>query len=299
MSEIVIESGIHDQVPAEVYHGDPCEQPSLSASVAHALLTLTPAHARLLHRKLTPLVEPEDESRFERGRAVHSLFLEGIDLLAVCDAVNPKGEVCTDWRTNAAKAFRDAARERGKIPVLAHQADELRHTLRSLRRRVDQLEDKPTPFTDGKPEQTLIWQERNGVWCRARPDWLHSDYATIDDLKTCASASPGDTPGSFGRAVEYLGHWIQEAFYRRGVRALCGGRDPVFRFVAVELDGPGISCSSLSEAYRKAGDAAVERAINLWGDCLARNDWPGFPTWRVEIEPPQRLIAREESELCL
>lgn len=286
---VILETrGVYD-VPEEVYHADPCPEPSLSASIAKLLLTTTPAHARLAHPRLNPAHVEDDAAKFDAGRAIHSAFLTGVDVLSVVAA--------DSWRTNAAKAARDQIRSNGRIPVLTDQYDRLMATLRLMQGKIEQLEDRPLPFTDGCAEQTLVWQE-DGIWCRARLDWLRDDREYVDDLKTVASANPGDGFGQFGRAVETLGHYVQDAFYRRGCRALFG-IDPTFRFVAVELDGPGITCCSLSEAYRAVGDAAVSRAINLWRDCLQRNDWPGFPPYRVEISPPVRLISREEEEACL
>lgn len=286
------------QIDADTYHADPCDEPSLSASVAHVLLTETPAHARLAHPRLNPNHVEDNDSKFTAGRVLHALFLEGENRMDVFRGLNGKGDVATAWQTNESKAFKAEAFARGRIPVLAHEELEFLAALDTLWQRIETLEDKPAPFTNGKPEQTLIWQEPNGVWCRARPDWLHDDAATIDDLKTCASANPGNGFGDFGRAVETLGHYVQEAFYRRGVAALFDTA-PVFRFIAFELDGPGITCDSLSARYRAIGDSAVARAIALWGDCLSRNDWPGYPRYRIEIEPPERLAAREEEEMCL
>jgi hypothetical protein len=283
---------------AELYHADPCVEPSLSASVAKILLDETPAHARLAHPKLNPQHEEDDDPKFDAGKVLHSLFLEGDDRMAVCTALSPStGTAVVAWQTKEAKQFREEARGRGLVPVLAHQHNALRRGLATLRKRTYELDDKPAPFTAGKPEQTLVWQEDNGIWCRARLDWLHDDYTVIDDLKIVASANPGSAPGQFGRNVENLGHYIQEAFYRRGLKTLTGS-DATFRFIGFELDGPGIACTSLSAAYRAIGESAVSRAIALWGDCLSRNDWPGYPRWRVEIEPPAWMVAQAETLLA-
>lgn len=291
--QIEVGTGVHT-LSADVYHADPCPAPSLSASVAKVLIEKTPAHAWLEHPRLNPQRTEDNDPKFDAGKAVHSLFLEGIDILGWVDA--------KDWRTKAAQEARDEHRAAGRIPVTAPQHERLLGLLPSLQARVARLDDAPAPFTDGSPEQTLIWQEENGVWCRARLDWLRHDYSVIDDLKTVASASPGMDFGDFGRAVWTIGHDVQEAFYRRGLRKLAG-IDPRFRFIAIELDGPGISCCSLGAAWRAIGEAKVERAIALWGDCLARNDWPGYPSSAVELEPPAHEIARWEAitaeEACL
>ena len=65
----------------------------------------------------------------------------------------------------------------------------------------------PEPRT---PEATLIWQEPNGAWCRARPDALCPGL--ICDVKTTTMAA---TPDGWGRRQmwEYA---MQAGLYRRG-----------------------------------------------------------------------------------
>ena len=50
-------------------------------------------------------------------------------------------------------------------------------------------------FTEGKPEQTIIWREDNGIWCRARLDWLHDSHLIIDDYKSTGRSVAPDTSG--------------------------------------------------------------------------------------------------------
>ena len=292
----MLKTGIH-KISAEAYHADPCEEPSLSASIAHVLLTQSPAHARFAHPRLNPAHAEDNDPKFDSGKALHALFLEGSDLLMVCKELSPStGEPVTAWQTKKSKEFRAEARANGYIPVLAHQETELRTALSLLRERVESLDCEPAAFAvEGLPEQTLIWQEENGVWCRARPDWLHADFCAVDDLKIVGgSARPGMGLGQFGRAVWSLGHDIQAAFYCRGVKMLTG-QEPAFRFVAFELEPPHqISASSLGSIARAIAETKVARAIALWGQCLEKNHWPGYPRWPVELEAPAYELGKWE-----
>jgi len=87
---------------------------------------------------------------------------------------------------------------------------------------------------DGKPEQTLVWDE-DGVTCRSRIDWLRDDYSAIDDIKTTAH---GADPDLFSRKTIYsYGYDVKAAFYLRGVKAV-SGVDAEFRWLALETTPP-------------------------------------------------------------
>ncbi len=164
-----------------------------------------------------------------------------------------------------------------------------------LKRRIEDVDDPRRPFTLGLPEQVLIWLE-GGVWCRARIDWLSADRLYIDDLKTAASANPGRGFGQFGRAFWSYGYDVQSAFYRRGIRNLLG-IDPTFRHVAFELSRPNaLSVCQLGAAGKAVAEAKVERAIQMWGECVSANRWPGYPRFAVELDPPDYEISALEQQ---
>jgi hypothetical protein len=176
-----VNPGIYE-IASELYHGDPAERPSLSSSIARLLCSHSPAHARAAHPKLNPDFKREEEKKFDIGQAAHALFLEGAASVHVVYA--------QDWRTNAAKESRDEARANGQIPLLVDQWDEVQRMVAATQSQVDEIETNPPLFAEGRPEQTLIWQE-DGVICRARLDWLRDDFTAIDDYKTTsASADP-------------------------------------------------------------------------------------------------------------
>ena len=132
---------------AEDYHADKiASRPSLSASMAHLLCTSSPAHAWVAHPKLNPAFERHEEEKFDVGTVAHALLLQGEDVAVVVDA--------PDWRTNAAKEERDAARAAGQIPLLAKHWDAVRAMVAATRQQLDKIDTTPALFTDGKPEVT-------------------------------------------------------------------------------------------------------------------------------------------------
>lgn len=274
-----LEAGIH-QISADVYHADPGAQPSLSASIAHTLLARSPQHAWWEHPRLNPMRRPRASGTLDNGTAAHALLFE---------AQKPVIVDADDWRTKAAREARDEARAAGKVALLAKDAVVVQAMCDAIRRQLDQLECDPRPFTAGKPEQSLIWQEPNGVTCRARLDWLRDDRTAIDDLKTTTTASPREWTR---RRLWEDGKDIQAAFYLRGLRALTGS-DAVWRFVVVENRPPyALSVIGLAPDALALANAKVETAIQTWARCLETDEWPAWPTQVCYAELPPWEEAR-------
>lgn len=266
-------------IPADTYHADDLgDTPSLSASIAHRLLTQSPAHARAAHPRLNPAYVREEEQKFDIGTAAHAWLLEGRDAVAVCEF--------PDWRSNAAKEQRDLARAADQIPLLGKHYDELMAMCNAVSGQLDALEVAPRPFSDGKPEQTLVWSEGD-VPCRARLDWLRDDLTTIDDLKTTSRSA---NPESWTRSTLWsIGAHVQAAFYLRGLRAVTGS-DAEFRWVVVETAPPyALSVVSLAPQALAVADDQVSVAIRLWRECLETDVWPGYPTRTCYAEMPAWL----------
>ena len=276
-----LQQGIHDNVPADVYHADPCPEPSLSAGIARKLVSRSPLHAWEAHPRLNPDHEDEEAGHLDFGSAAHALLLEGIDICQVVEA--------DSWRTNAAKDERDSARKSGLIPLLRKDYERMCDLVLAVRHQVARLDVAPLPLHDGQPEQTLVWQEGD-VWCRARPDWLHDAWDAVDDVKTTGTTA---NPADWARTRLFAdGKDVQAAFYRRGLRHLAG-TDPHWRFLVVEVDPPfAISVIGLSSAALELADRKVERAIHLWRRCMADGQWPGYSRELALAEPPAYEEAR-------
>ena len=272
--------GIHT-ISEEAYHADPCAEPSLSSSIAKVLLNQSPRHAWMQHPQLNPDYRPEENSRFDLGSAAHALLLEGNQAkIAIIEA--------EDWRTKKAKEERDEARANGLLPVLIKYDFALKQMVKVAKEFIETTELKGI-FADGQPEQTVIWQEQN-IWCRARPDWLTNDNKIILDYKTTDSAAPE----VFIRQIPRMGYDLQSEFYTRGIYRLFNLM-PVFIFLAQEIDPP-YACSlvSLSNAYRDIADAKVERAMELWGQCLSTGNWPSYNPAIHYAEPNSWQLAEYE-----
>lgn len=272
-------------IPAEQYHADPCDRPSLSASMAAILCTQSPAHARAAHPRLNPNYTRTEEAKYDTGTAAHALLLQGIDHAQVLDF--------PDWRTNAAKEARDLARADGRIPMLAAQWDDVQAMVAATRSQLDLIDAQPPLFTDGKPEQTLVWEE-DGVTCRARLDWLRDDQEAIDDFKTTSRSA---NPEGWTRSTLYnIGADIQVAMYLRGLQAVTDkitDKNPEFRYCIQETYPPyALSVVSLGPAALELANAKVDYALGVWKRCLEADEWPAYPTRVCFAEPPAWLESQ-------
>jgi hypothetical protein len=288
--------GIHT-MSAEDYHADPCAVPSLTASIAAILTSQSPLHAWTAHPRLNPNYTREVSDKFDLGTVAHALLLEGESAAEVLDF--------PDWRTKDAKEAREAARAAGRIPLLSKHWANVETMVSAVNSQLDALPIEPRPFTDGKPEQTLIWEEDGGVVCRARLDWLRDDLTLIEDLKTTARSA---NPEGWSRNLYGIGSDVQAAFYLRGLRTIYGLDgfqgpmilDPAFRWIVCESTPPyALSINALGPAALALAEAKVEAAIKVWRECLEADHWPGYPQTVCYADLPgweeARWLERQET----
>jgi hypothetical protein len=269
------------------YIADPCPQPSLSASVAHTLITESPIHAFVQHPRLNKGHIESGSSKMDIGTIVHGLVLEGDESrLVIVEA--------DDWRTKVAKETRDAARLAGLVPVLAGDMGMIREIAAAARSAIanSELASAFTPQA-GKAEQTLIWQEGE-IWLRSRPDWLTNDHRLIIDLKTTAGSAE---PSAWLRTMLGNGNDLQAVLGLRGIKALDPSSRCSFVFWCVEQNPPySSSFISLSPQFLELSEHKLKRAIELWSDCTMTNTWPGYPSRICYLEPPQWEWTREQEK---
>jgi hypothetical protein len=269
---------IYPDVPIAKYVADDfgnavVRAPSLSSSVAHRLLTRSPAHAREIHARLNPTWTPSDDARFDLGTAAHAVILEGKRELVVSLPFE-------NYKTKLAQTARDSARAQGLIPLLTEQADAVTAMAVTVERAMAASPD----LRDLGPldaEHTILWREGD-VTLRCRPDWLTRDRAIILSLKTSHNAEPD----AFTRTLLNLGYDVQCAFEMAAVQALTG-REPRYLWVVVEPEPPfAVSLVGPSPMLLDLGRAKYDRALSIWRECLATGQWPAYPDRICYVEPP-------------
>lgn len=278
--------GIYE-MPLTDYIADPCPEPSLSASVAHTLITQSPIHAFIRHPRLNPGGERDESAKADIGTIAHGMLLENDESRIVVIEAD-------DWRTKAAKEAREAAYAAGKIPMLAKQERPIRKMVEEARKAIasSELADAFTPDA-GRAEQTLIWQEGD-IWLRSRPDWLTNDHRLIIDLKTTAGSAE---PSAWMRTMLGMGNDLQAALGLRGIKQLDPRSRCNFIFWVVEQESPyASSFVGLSPQFLEMSEHKVERAIREWADCSTLNMWPGFPNRVCWLEPPAYAWTAEQEK---
>ena len=148
MPDRISEPGVYS-LPPEVYHGDPCAEPSLSSSVAKLLLGRSPLHAWHSHPRLNPDYRPRPESKImDLGSVAHQVILEqSWDGIAICDE--------NDWRKKDAQAFRAAARADGQTPILRKQQGQIEGMVKAT----DGIGLLQSVLGQSQIEKTVAWRK--------------------------------------------------------------------------------------------------------------------------------------------
>lgn len=280
--------GMHS-ISSAAYHADCAAEPSISNSLLTVLLQKCPLHAWLAHPKLNPRFVPRpDKEAFDLGTCAHALLLEGINKAAMC--------AFDDWRSNASKEARAAARAAGKIPMLPGQYEATLSMVEAAQR---YIESGPLRglLRRAKAEHTLVWRDTSyRVACRARLDLLDmqpGQAPVVYDYKTTSA----DNPGDFIRGMAGNGYDTQSVFYPRGLAEL-GHPGARFIFIVQETAAPFL-CYLVepSSMMIDIGTSKVNRGLRLWGDCLKSDRWPGYPVEVYQADPTVWSIKEEEAAL--
>jgi len=268
--------GFHPGVSHEDYHADPAPI-SLSASIAHTLVSKSPAHAYHAHPRLGAGERKAATREMDRGSLIGMLLLGTGPTIVPVDA--------DDWRTKAAKEVRDAAREKGWLAVLKGDLDEAVALAQRLK---DKLRVRGVEFT-GQSEVTVVWND-DGVLCRGRLDHWREDIATIFDVKFYASAQPE----AFSRAMVTNGLDIQRAAYVRAVEYLRPDLAGRVKFVDIVIESSAphpITLIECAGSMRELGERRWKRARDLWAQCMETGAWGEYATGTAFAEAPPWALA--------
>jgi len=276
--------GIYD-IPFSQYLADPCEQPSLSSSIAYRLISASPLHAWQEHPRLGGVHEESKEA--DIGSAAHEILLGGEDRIAWIDH--------DSWRTNDSKEQREAARANNRIPMLAFKQPEV-HAMVEQANAFIAGTSLNGVFDRGQSERTLVWKEGD-VWCRARPDFLTTNHDIMLHYKTTEASA---RPSKFIRGVfASMGYGFTLMFYARGLAATFEPSPPTQHLVLVQEQKAPYACSliALTPAMAEIEAARVRVAIAMWRRCLTEDSWPGYDS-RIHYADPTPWQLAEAEELA-
>lgn len=280
---VLSEPGIYD-LPEEAYHADPCPAPSLSRSVLKQLVYRSAKHAYTMHPRLGAVGDLDagsDDEVQDAGTAAHAAFLQAKSVIRQLDF--------PDWRTKKAKEARAQAYSDGEIPLLTPSYGRAMRLIDAL----EEFRSKTGAFTQGRPEQTIIWQD-GPVWCRARVDWVPDNpEAPPWDLKTTGGSA---VLGAWSRVAFDKGYDLQDAFYCRGLEFVRGEPPAAMKFAVIEQRPPyAIKVYEMSQITRELADQDVGMGLSIWENCLATGEFPGYP-WETEwIDPPPWTVRDRQN----
>lgn len=276
----ITKPGIYRDFDVTAYHADPAPEPSLSQSLAKVLIDYSPMHAFVQHPRLTPPQADDEVEKYVKAQAIgdaaHALMIgRGKDLaIGSFDS----------WRTKEAQAFKDAAIKEGKTLIIEEHFAQANEVLRAAQAQIDAHEESDC-FKNGSGEVALIWQE-GSLWFRCLVDWLHDGNRTVDDYKTTGMSV---APHVLGLRAADAGWDIQAAMIERGLDVLdpaSAGRRK-YRFIAQEQDAPyALNVMLMSEHWLTMGRKKLQHAVDIWSNCMARKQWPGYPPYAVQPEYP-------------
>lgn len=283
MSEKITVPGLYD-IPMETYHGDCCAGPSVSGSGLVKIEKTSLAHY-WWDSYHNPKREPMDTTALSFGRAAHAWVL-GEPEFNKYFVISPYDE----FRTKEARAWRD---EQTRTVVKAEQFE----AIKAMHKVITATPLVRNAFVDGKPEQSLIWQDKEtGIWLKARPDWLPNRIQFVPNFKTTRSARPSD----FERQAFDLGYHQGAALTIEGLKQVLGWTNPSYYFVAQEKEPPYVSgLFIMRDTDIEWGALQNRRALRRLSDALMKGRWPGYADNAVEIMMPawaeKKLLDQHEA----
>lgn len=272
MTTAITEPGVYD-LPDDVYHADPVPGGSLSASGAKLMLDC-PARFRHAADHGT-----ERKDVFDFGTAAHKYVLGTGPEVVVIDAEN--------YKSKAAQEAKKAAHAQGQVPLLPQELD----AVEAMAKKIQEHPIAGQLFAAGAgdAEQSLFWHdERYGVWRRARLDWLPNSISSagrliIPDYKTAARVDQE----SIAKAIHNFRYPMQADWYCDAVEALGIAERPMFLFVFQEKTAPYlVQVVELDGLFRRIGRDDNRQALEVFAECQATGEWPGYSNEIELIEPP-------------
>jgi hypothetical protein len=279
--------GIHPRISEAVYHADPADGISASASILRTLYDASPEHAAYDHPKLNPNFKPAPSTDAQaNGSILHAAVLGQPPPYRALEFDN--------FYSSAAKEAKAAAIKSGFLPILRHKLDELLPVADALRARL--IREFPKVYAALTDPETIheatVIASLDGVLCRCRFDVLPpARFGFTADFKfTGRSAEPEE----WSRKLREM-YLFQGDFYPRCLKATRGDA-PEFRFVVCETDPPyGVSVHALNGDLAQIARRRVTVALRRWSWCLRDGIWPGYPPGIHYAEAPGYMITQDDA----
>lgn len=294
----IADAGIYRGIPMEDYHGQLTVAPSISSSGLRAIENKSP-----LHYWATSYLNPdrpddadEESKALIFGRAVHTLLLseQGFreEYVVRPDTYEDDAGKWKPWsgNANACKEWLADRKGEGKTVLLKTQVDDIQGMAERLSR-----SEVAVSLLRGRIERSIITKDKTGVYLKSRPDSIPAD-TIIADLKTCSDASQV----SVGRSIINYGYLQQMALAITSLEAI--GEQHVTEAVLlfVETTYPyAFNIKPLDNSDIYTAMRQNRRALNVFAECLAANDWPTYHDSELTWSAPKWWTDRHENDPTL
>lgn len=152
-------------------------------------------------------------------------------------------------------------------------------------------------FATGHGEASVFWiDEPTGIYCKARPDWVHyidAKAVRLVDLKSTADESPS----GFGRASARMGYHLQAAHYADGFAQATGRDVHQFVFAAVTSAAPVLAVPYvLTDEIEAQGIDERRELMDRYAWCVSNNQWPHYGEGIQLLDFPSYAKRSQEVE---
>jgi len=259
-----MELGHHKNLPMSEYHSSNGISKSGLSLMLKSPLNYWDAY-------LNPETKEREETPAQKlGSAIHCMVLEP-ELFDQQYVVAPK----FNRRTKEGKAdFEEFQKTHGAKITLTE--DEM-ETVNQAAHAVAQNTEAQKYLTNGYAEQSYVWiDEETGVLCKCRPDFVTKTHILVD-LKTTSDASEE----AFAKTCANFSYEMSATFSQLGYKAATGESALGYAFIVVETKRPFRTAIYLLDSESEGvGYIKVRKALDLYAECSAKDEWPGLPQQR-------------------
>lgn len=185
-----------------------------------------------------------------------------------------------DWRTKAAKDFKDNAIGIDMTPILRGELEEARKAAFVV---IDRL-------GGGQTQTQVAWRCRSpyGFDLKGMVDIVPSDDGeTLIDLKTVNAQAMANVRTLEAHVAKFRYHW-QAAFYLGGWNAASGQDRSRFKFIFSCSEPPyEVAVLELRPSAIEVGQNQVAEALERFAECHANDTWPSYWSDKKEIGIPR------------
>lgn len=217
--------GIYNGITNDYYH-------SMKGISNSGISLILDCPARYYHEKLSGLVRPEKSNELIIGAAIDMKVFEP-ELFDSQYTVLPE-----EIKIKRGKVFDSFMRTETRHIFSRSDFQKVCAVAAAVKR--NKVFQKITET--GLPQQTIIWQDENGVLLRARPDWMNDDF--ILDLKTTKSCHPD----SFSKSVGEYNYHTQAFMQLQGSKIITKKKELTY---CLQLKKKNRTFASLTHLMRK------------------------------------------------